>query len=81
MTRRELVVRTDHDDAAAAEAIAASIRPDNTDEMVTRVDGATIETDISRESTGGLHATADDYVVNCHVAAQCTTNNDNTNHE
>jgi hypothetical protein len=81
MTRRELVVRTEHEDAAAAESIAASVRPDNTDEMDTRVDGTTIETDISRESTGGLHATADDYVVNLHVAAQCTTNNDNTNHE
>lgn len=80
MTRR-LTIRTDHGDAAAAETIAAAIEPDNTDEMATRVDGTTIETQIDRETTGGLHSTGDDYVVNLHVAAQCTTNNDNTNHE
>jgi len=74
-----LVVRTDHDDPETAEAIAAAITPDNTDEMDTRVDGDTIETQIDRETTGGLHSTADDYVVNCHVAAQCTTNNDTNN--
>lgn len=71
---RTLVVRTTHDDP---EAIAASVRPDNTDEMATDVDGQAIETVITRETTSGLHSTADDYVVNLHVAAQCTTNHDN----
>jgi len=74
---RELVVRTAHDDS---EAIAASVRPDNTDEMATDVNGPEIETKITRETTSGLHSTADDYVVNLHVAAQCTTDHDtNTN--
>ena len=70
---RRLVVRTTHDDT---EAISASVRPDNTDEMATDVDGQAIETEITRETTGGLHSTADDYVVNLHVAAQCTTDHD-----
>ena len=70
---RELVVRTAHDDP---ETIAAAVRPDNTDEMVTDTDGQEIETTITRETTSGLHSTADDYVVNLHVAAQCTTDND-----
>ncbi|QSG12431.1 Subunit of KEOPS complex (Cgi121BUD32KAE1) [Halapricum desulfuricans] len=70
---RTLVVRTTHDDA---EAIAASVRPDNTDEMATTVEGRTIETELTRETTGGLHSTADDYVVNLHVAAQCITDHD-----
>jgi len=76
MTPR-LVVRTGHDDRETAAAVAAAIEPDNTDEMTTRVDGETIETTIDRETTGGLHSTADDYVVNLDVAVQCTTTNDN----
>lgn len=70
---RRLVVRTTHDDP---EAIAAAVRPDNTDEMVTRVDGKAIETEITRETTSGLGSTADDYVVNLHVAAQCISDHD-----
>ncbi len=74
---RTLVVRTTHDDS---KAIAASVRPDNTDEMATDLNGQEIETEMTRETTGGLHSTADDYVVNLHVAAQCMTDNDtNTN--
>lgn len=76
MTRR-LVVRTEHDDPETAAAVAAAIEPDNTDEMTTRVDSETVETTIDRETTGGLHSTADDYVVNLDVAVQCTTTNDN----
>jgi hypothetical protein len=77
MSGRTLVVRTTHDDP---ETIAAAIQPDNTDDMHTSVDRTTIETAIDRETTSGLQATADDYVVNIHVAVQCTTNqpNDNT---
>ncbi|MFC6772191.1 KEOPS complex subunit Pcc1, partial [Halorubrum pallidum] len=36
--------------------------------MTTRVDGDAITCEIERAKTGGLNATADDYVVNLHVA-------------
>ncbi|MFC7210931.1 KEOPS complex subunit Pcc1 [Natronoarchaeum sp. GCM10025321] len=60
---------------ADAEMIARSIRPDNTDEMETRVDPetgdpASVETTIERETTGGLQTNVDDYVVNVDVATQ-----------
>ncbi|MFB6183028.1 MAG: KEOPS complex subunit Pcc1 [Haloarculaceae archaeon] len=67
---RRATVRTTHDDPAA---IAASLRPDNTPEMDTRVDGDCVVTDLARETTGGLASTLDDYVVNLLVAEQCTT--------
>jgi hypothetical protein len=67
---RRARIRTDHGDAATARAIAAAVRPDNTTEMETRTDGSTVETTIERDTTGGLHSNADDYVVNLHVAAQ-----------
>ena len=63
-------VRTSHGDDATAERIARALRPDNTDEIDTRVEGNRIVTVIDRETTGGLHATIDDYVVNLTVAAQ-----------
>lgn len=78
MTRRA-TIRTTHDDPAL---IARALRPDNTDEMRTDVgsgeDGASsdsaagdgvVVTRIERETTGGLHSTVDDYVVNLSVAA------------
>jgi hypothetical protein len=40
--------------------------------MATRVDGRTLSTTITRESTGGLRTTADDYVSNLQVAQQLT---------
>lgn len=67
---RRATIRTDHGDRDRAERIARALRPDNTAEMDTRVDGETIETTIERETTGGMHSTADDYVVNLGVAAQ-----------
>ncbi len=70
MRRAEL--RTDHESATAAERIAAAVRPDNTAEMETTVEGSVVRTTIERETTGGLQATVDDYVVNLHVAAQLT---------
>jgi hypothetical protein len=73
MTVRRARIRTEHDDPATAERIAAAVRPDNTTEMQTSVDGAAIETTIDRETTGGLRATADDYVVNLRVAARLAT--------
>jgi len=70
MTGRRARIRTEHDDPAVAERIAAALRPDNTAEMATAVEGTAIETEIERETTGGLRATADDYVVNLRVATQ-----------
>ena len=60
----------DHANGAFADRIAASLVPDNTDEMETSVDGDAIVTRIERETTGGLAATVDDYVVNLDVATR-----------
>jgi hypothetical protein len=67
---RRATIRTTHEDAETARALASAVTPDNTDEMDTQVADGTVETTISRETTGGLHATVDDYVVNLTVAAQ-----------
>jgi len=75
---RRARIRTDHGDADTARQVAAALDPDNTAEMETVVDGTTVETRIRRETTGGLHATVDDYVVNLHVAAQTTELPDTT---
>lgn len=53
-----------------ADIIANAIRPDNTPEMTTCVNGQSIETTIERETPGGLRTTADDYVMNLSVAVQ-----------
>ena len=50
------------------ETVAAALVPDNTEEMETQIDGDTIETVVTRETTGGLRTTVDDYVVNLSVA-------------
>jgi len=68
---RPATVRTTHD---APAVVAAALRPDNTDEMTTRVDGDRVVTTVERPTTGGLQSTVDDYVVNVSVAertAQC----------
>ncbi|WP_121742594.1 KEOPS complex subunit Pcc1 [Natronorubrum halophilum] len=64
---RRATIRTEHDDPAL---VARALRPDNTDEMETVVadDGDAVVTRIDRDSTGGLHSTVDDYVVNLEVA-------------
>ena len=67
---RSATIRTELDDA---EILAASVRPDNTPEIDTRVEGNddgvhTIVTTVERETTGGLRTTVDDYVVNLAVA-------------
>ena len=67
---RTATIRTDHGDDATAERIASALRPDNTDEIATRVEASEIVTEIDRETTGGLHSTVDDYVVNLPVAVQ-----------
>jgi len=61
-------VRTDHGTPTRADRVACAVAPDNTASMTTRVDGATVTTDIERDTTGGLQSTVDDYVVNLGVA-------------
>lgn len=79
MTRRA-TIRTETPDEWRARIIAAALSPDNTEEMTTTVNGATVETTIERPTTGGLRTTVDDYVTNLTVAAQCT-NDTQSNHE
>jgi len=74
-------VRTTHDSPADAERVAAALRPDNTDEVTTRVDGDAVVTTVARETTGGLQSTVDDYVVNLTVAAQLAHRSNESNHE
>ncbi|MCU4741824.1 KEOPS complex subunit Pcc1 [Natronoglomus mannanivorans] len=76
MTRRA-TIRTTHDDP---ELVAAAIAPDNTAEMETTVDGDGVCTRIERETTGGLHATVDDYVVNVDVATTVAQHADEHRH-
>jgi len=71
---RQATIRSELDDA---HVVARAIRPDNTDEMSTRVerpdagdDSATVVTEIERETTGGLRTNVDDYVVNVDVATR-----------
>ncbi|MFD1512243.1 KEOPS complex subunit Pcc1 [Halomarina rubra] len=71
-TPRTATVRVAFDDAETSEQVAAALAPDNTPEMETRVEGSTVETTITRETTGGLRTTADDYVSNLQVAQQLT---------
>ncbi|WP_224447157.1 KEOPS complex subunit Pcc1 [Haloprofundus salilacus] len=65
MSSRTARVETTHEEAAL---VAAALAPDDTDSMTTTVDSNRIVTDIERETTGGLQATVDDYVVNLTVA-------------
>jgi len=78
---RRAEIRTDHGSPAAAERIAAAVRPDNTAEMATRVEGDAVVTTIERDATAGLSSTVDDYVVNLRVAAQLTNEPIQSNHE
>jgi hypothetical protein len=65
---RRARVRTAHADPEAAAVVAAALAPDNTASMTTRADGGRVVTTMARDTTGGLHATVDDYVVNLTVA-------------
>ncbi|WP_254808988.1 KEOPS complex subunit Pcc1 [Natronosalvus amylolyticus] len=73
---RRATIRTAFPDAESASVVAAALSPDNTEEMSTRVEpsstgddsDAAVVTTIERETTGGLQATVDDYVVNLDVA-------------
>ncbi|MBX0284875.1 KEOPS complex subunit Pcc1 [Haloarcula salinisoli] len=79
MRRAEL--ETEFGSPDRADRIAAAVRPDNTAEMTTRVEGETVVTTIERDNTSGLQSTVDDYVVNLRVAAQLTTDTTQSNHE
>jgi hypothetical protein len=54
----------------APATVAAAIAPDDTDEIHTRVEDGRVVTTIERETTGGLTATIDDYVVALDVAGR-----------
>ncbi|MDZ7747361.1 MAG: KEOPS complex subunit Pcc1 [Halobacteriales archaeon] len=73
---KRATVRTTHEHAAA---VAAALKPDNTAEMETTVDGERVETIIARETTGGLRTSADDYVQNLIVADQTITDTTSNN--
>lgn len=64
-------IETTHEDAAL---LAGAVTPDNTDEMNTHITdenaGPTIVTTIDRDTTGGLRATATDYIANVTVATE-----------
>ncbi|MFW6003360.1 MAG: KEOPS complex subunit Pcc1 [Halanaeroarchaeum sp.] len=85
MTRRA-TIRTAVSDP---ETVAASLHPDNTDSITTRVDRSDdgpdqVVTTIERDSTSGLRSTLDDYVVNCAVAddlVQLAERHTTTTHE
>jgi len=64
---RRATIRTEVEDAPT---IAASLKPDNTPEMRTRIEDGVIHTEIERETTSGLRSTVDDYVVNLTVAVE-----------
>ena len=79
-----------HVRVSTPEAVAAAVRPDDTPEIRTRVEGPAVVCTIERDSVGGLAATVDDAVVNLRVAAKTaqlsdsTTvddHNDDSNHE
>ena len=66
MTRA--TVRTHH---ARPRVVAAAVRPDNTDQIETRLDSeadGVVVTEVTREDADGLRATLDDYTVNLTVA-------------
>ncbi len=69
---RRATVRTTHATPEYAALVAGAVEPDNTDSMATHIDGRVVETTIERETTGGLHSSVDDYVVNLTVADRLT---------
>ena len=73
---RRATLRTTH---ARPEVVAAALRPDNTAEMTTDIEGDQVVTTIERETASGLRSTVDDYVVNLTVAAQLADHRPDTN--
>jgi hypothetical protein len=70
---RRARIETTHDDSETAQLLARALRPDNTAEMETRIEGDRLVTTVHRETTGGLQSTADDYIVNLQTATQVVT--------
>ncbi len=68
MRRAEL-----HTRVSAPDAVAAAIRPDNTDQITTTTTDDAVVTTITRDTTSGLQATIDDYLVNLTVATRLLT--------
>ncbi len=62
-------VATQYRDPTTAAVVAGAVRPDNTSDVTTAVDGATVRTEVRRGSVGSLSSSVDDYVVNVGVAA------------
>jgi hypothetical protein len=75
MTDVTATFRTTHDQP---ETVASAVRPDNTAEMDTAVRDGVVETEIERPTTGGLRATATDYIANIDVAATVANHAANT---
>lgn len=78
---KRIEIRTTH---AHPDLVARAVSPDNTPEIETRTEDGRVVTTISRESTGGLRTTADDYVVNLTVASEVAQLSEKTtepNHE
>ena len=75
---RRVRIETDHGDHETALRLARALRPDNTAEMDTRVEGARLVTTIDRERTGSLQSTADDYVVNLQTGTRVVTADEET---
>ncbi|MDY6764378.1 MAG: KEOPS complex subunit Pcc1 [Halobacteria archaeon] len=67
--RCELLFETTHGDP---EKVACSIKPDNTDEIDTRVVDDKVVTRIERETIGSLLSTGDDYIKNLIIADELT---------
>jgi len=66
---RRARIETDHGDGETARRLARALRPDNTTEMDTHVEGARLVTTIERGHAGSLQSTVDDYVVNLRTGA------------
>lgn len=58
-------IETEHEDPSA---VAATVSPDNTDEMETRIEDGKVVTRIERDDVESAGATADDYMRNLIVA-------------
>lgn len=72
MNPKHATVHTVHPPGTAP-TIAAAVTPDHTPDITTTHTNTTITTHITRETTGGLRATTDDYLVNLTVAARLLT--------
>ena len=73
---RQARIETAHGDSERARQLARALAPDNTAEMETRTEGARVVTTIARPTTGGLHSTVDDYLVNLTAGAQLLPDED-----